>query len=236
VTDVVSTCTRTWRGAGVRRRVAAEMAADLRADLAAAAEDAIPAEQYVGSDPRAFALAWAAERGVIEPRARAASSALAALVGAREAVLDRTVEELGDRPSRSLWPTVSREALAIPPSLLLALYALGALFAYAGALAAVSGLLRWRLDPAVSGTVRSLAVWLPVGTAVAIGASVSFASMRHFSTDARVVAGDVVVATAGFAVSVIATRLRVIQRARQTQQRGTWTERSALVSRRRSEP
>lgn len=235
MTDVVSTCRSTWRRAGVRRRVAVEMAADLRADLAAAAEDAIPAEQYVGSDPRAFALAWASERGVIEPRARAASTALAALVGALPGATfalfvayglsSTAMAEILDRPIQHGFP----EALALPPSLLLALYALGALFAYGGALAAVSGLLRWRLDPAVSGTVRSLAVWLPVGTAVAIGASVSFASTRHFSTDARVVVGDVIVAAAVFAGSVIATRLRVIQRARQT-------ERSALVSGRRGEP
>jgi nucleoside phosphorylase len=76
----------------------------------------------------------------------------------------------------------------------------------------VYAVLRWRLDPAAARTVRSLASRLPVGTAVAIGLAVAFASTRSFSTDAKTVLGDVLVATAAFVLAVAAVRLRAISR------------------------
>src|SRR5258708_5507245 len=79
----------------------------------------------------------------------------------------------------------------VPALVLVGLYGVGAVFAYVGALAAVAGVLSWRLDPAASRTVRSLASMLPVGTAIAIGLAVAFASTRRFSTDLTTVLGDV---------------------------------------------
>jgi hypothetical protein len=212
VTDVLETCRGTWRRAGVRRVVAAEMAAELEADLAAAWDDGVSPEEYVGGDAQAFARAWATERGVVEPRARLASTVLAALAGAVPGAgfalfvaygLSSTgmADILGD----------GGQVLTLPLVALLVLYGLGAVFAYAGALAAVAGVLRWRLDPAASRTVRSLASMLPVGTAVAIGLAVAFSSSRSFSTDLHTVLGDVTVGTAVFAAAVAAVRLRAIR-------------------------
>jgi hypothetical protein len=68
VNEFVDECRREWKRLGVPDPVANEMAADLAADLEEAAAEGVSAEEVLGSgafDPRAFAGAWAAERGVI---------------------------------------------------------------------------------------------------------------------------------------------------------------------------
>jgi branched-subunit amino acid ABC-type transport system permease component len=91
-------CRTEWKRLGVSTSAADEMAAELTADLAEAEAEGASAEDVLGasaSDPRAFAAAWAAERGVIRPsrgrRARrllmAAAIAAFALVAVAGAVL-----------------------------------------------------------------------------------------------------------------------------------------------------
>jgi hypothetical protein len=71
VNQFVEECRREWKRLRVPDPVADEMAAELTADLdEAAAEGAWP-EEVLGSaasDPRSFAAAWAAERGVVPSR------------------------------------------------------------------------------------------------------------------------------------------------------------------------
>lgn len=67
--EFVEECRREWRRLQVPDSVADEMAADLEADLEEADADGASAEEVLGSDafdPRSFAAAWAAERGVIQ--------------------------------------------------------------------------------------------------------------------------------------------------------------------------
>ena len=67
--EFVEDCRREWRRLGVPDPVADEMAAELDADLAEAEAEGVSAEEVLGSgagDPRAFATAWAAERGVVQ--------------------------------------------------------------------------------------------------------------------------------------------------------------------------
>ena len=67
--EFVEQCRREWKRLGVRRAVADDMAAELAADLE---EGASPGD-VLGSDAgdaRAFAAAWAKERGVIPARGR----------------------------------------------------------------------------------------------------------------------------------------------------------------------
>jgi hypothetical protein len=69
VNDFVEECRSEWKRLGVPDPVANEMAADLAADLDEAEADGVSAEDVLGSgafDPRSFASAWAAERGVIQ--------------------------------------------------------------------------------------------------------------------------------------------------------------------------
>jgi hypothetical protein len=69
VNEFVEECRREWKRLGVPEPVANEMAADLTADLREAEEEGGTPEDVLGSaafDPRAFAAAWALERGVTQ--------------------------------------------------------------------------------------------------------------------------------------------------------------------------
>jgi len=70
VSEFVEECRREWKRLGVPDPLANEMAADLEADLEEAAAEGASAEEVLGSgafDPRSFAAAWAAERGLVQP-------------------------------------------------------------------------------------------------------------------------------------------------------------------------
>jgi hypothetical protein len=197
------------------------MARDLDADLAAAQEDGVSAAEYVGHDPRSFALAWAQERGVIEGRVRLALTVAAALIGAVPGVglglfvayglTSYTMTEIIG-PGRTV--TGVQRTLDLPPLVLLALYAVGGVFAYAGAIAAVAGLLHWTDDPAASLTVRLLGMLLPFGAIASIATTIAFASTRSFSTDHRTVLADVIIASVVFACAVAAIRFRAVRQQR----------------------
>jgi hypothetical protein len=67
----IEECRREWKRLCVPDRVADEMAAELAADLAEAEADGAAPDELLGSgasDPRSFAAAWAAERGVVPPQ------------------------------------------------------------------------------------------------------------------------------------------------------------------------
>ena len=67
MSDFVEECRREWRRLGVPEPVANEMAADLTADLEEAEAEGGSPEDVLGNsafDPRRFAAAWAAARGV----------------------------------------------------------------------------------------------------------------------------------------------------------------------------
>jgi hypothetical protein len=67
VNEFVDECRREWRRLGVPDPIASEMAADLSADLDEAEAEGGSPEDVLGNsafDPRRFAAAWAAARGV----------------------------------------------------------------------------------------------------------------------------------------------------------------------------
>jgi hypothetical protein len=71
VNQFVEECRREWKRLRVPDPVADEMAAELTADLDEAAAEGASPEEVLGrgaSDPRSFAAAWAAERGVVPPQ------------------------------------------------------------------------------------------------------------------------------------------------------------------------
>jgi len=221
MTDVLRTCRRTWQRLGVERQAAADLAAELEADLEAAAAEEIPSVKYVGGDARAFAAQWATARGLIRPRLRVATCTAVAVVGAIPGVSfglfaayglsSAAIGDLIGSPVR-VGETSFVETYTPPEWLILALYALAFVFAYAGAVAAVAGFLRWRMDPLGRETTRLLAVALPLGAAASVGASVLFAWSREFSTAPAVVIGDVIIAALVFAASVAAVRIAVLLR------------------------
>jgi hypothetical protein len=69
VSQFVEECRREWKRLRVPSTIADEMANDLTADLEEAEADGASAEDVLGSgasDPRAFAAAWASERGIAQ--------------------------------------------------------------------------------------------------------------------------------------------------------------------------
>jgi hypothetical protein len=106
VNEFVNECRREWKRLGVRRSTADEMATELGTDL----EEGTP-EEVLGADatdPRSFARAWAAERGVVRGHRRArlpAALAVAALIAAiAGAVL--TIEDARSEPRAVPFPRV----------------------------------------------------------------------------------------------------------------------------------
>jgi hypothetical protein len=230
MTDIVRSCRRTWRRLGVRRADVAEMTAELEADLDAAAAEGVPAPELVGHDPRAFALSWARAKGVAGPRPLLASTALAALIGALPGVAIGLLIAYGDALSnlqqiaRGYVSEDPSEAWTPPAWLALAVYVLAALVTYAGVLAAVSAVLRWRLDAAASITVGLLARTLPLIIVGAIGLTVLFAATQRFSTDPAVIIGDLLVPALALAGGVAGVRVWAIRRAN-----GTARHRTAIL-------
>lgn len=75
MSQFVEDCRREWKRLRVPDLVADEMAAELAADLDEAAAEGASPEEVLGdaaSDPRSFASAWAAERGVVPARSPSA--------------------------------------------------------------------------------------------------------------------------------------------------------------------
>jgi hypothetical protein len=84
--EFIEQCRTEWRRIGVAAGDVDELAGELAADLAAAAADGVSLEGFLGdsaADPRRFAAAWAAERGLIpapDGRASGVRSGRAALI------------------------------------------------------------------------------------------------------------------------------------------------------------
>jgi hypothetical protein len=219
-------CRRVWRRIGVSKADADDMAAELESDLDAAASEGHAPSAIVGGDAQAFATAWAKERGVVRTRLCLVTTAVAAVLGAVPGASfslfvayglssDAMAEVFGTRMIRRGGPNEYGHApVSLPTWLLLVLYALGALFAYAGAVGAVAFALQLRLDPTVRRTVKSLAAALPVATAAAVGMTVAYSSTTGFSTSLHVVIADVLVAATVFAVGVALIRYQAVRRER----------------------
>lgn len=112
---ITADCERYWRGAGIKRRVAAEMRAELEQHLVEAAADGRPLEAVVGADTAAFAVEWAAATRGDEPlptwdevfrnRSRAfrwSDLAILVLVAGTTAVVFATRGE-GDAMDTEVW-------------------------------------------------------------------------------------------------------------------------------------
>ena len=124
--EFVEDCRREWKRLGVPDPVAEEMAAELDADLEEAEAEGVSAEEVLGSaagDPRTFAIAWAAERGVIQQTppngrglARRAGVIVATSVFALIAVIGGVLVIVASPsgPARLAFPADVRPALPGP--------------------------------------------------------------------------------------------------------------------------
>jgi subtilisin family serine protease len=146
------------------------------------------------------------------------STSLAALLGALPGVAIGLLIAYGNALSnleqigRGYAPN-DPTAVCVPPEwLAFAVYVVAALVTYAGALAAVSAVLRARLDRAAGATLRLLAWTLPVVIPAAICVTVLFAATQGFSTDRTVVAGDFLVPAFTLVASVAGARMHAVRR------------------------
>ena len=122
----VKECRREWKRLRVPDSVANEMAADLAADLEEADAEGASIEDVLGSsafDPRSFAAAWAAERGVAQPspptgKPARKSIALATIVAAAIALIGTAILILTTTSAHRIAPVPSSAALPAPPQIL----------------------------------------------------------------------------------------------------------------------
>jgi hypothetical protein len=122
--DFVEQCRLEWKRLGVADSLADEMAADLATDLGEAEAEGVSADELLGSsasDPRSFAAAWAAERGIVpvpasgggarrRPRFLVAFTAVAAIALIVSVLLLAT-----GRPKVSLVQSRTGPRLHVPP-------------------------------------------------------------------------------------------------------------------------
>ncbi|MDX6437718.1 MAG: hypothetical protein QOF45_301 [Gaiellaceae bacterium] len=212
--DAVETCRKTWKRLGVAREVREEMSADLEAELVAAAQDGVSPADFVSGDAAAFATEWALGRGVARTRPRVIGSAIAAVAGAIPGTGFALFVAYGlsSDAFAEMFPRLTAYLGSSGAWALLVLYAVGAAFAYAGAVAGVGAYLRWREDTVVAPTLQLLIVALPFGTAAAIGSAIALAWTQEFSTGGVVVISEVVVGGAIFAAAVGLGRAAAVSR------------------------
>jgi hypothetical protein len=193
------------------------MASELESDLEAACEAGEPASVVVGPDVRAFARDWATERDVVRPRPRlglvAAAAVIGAIPGAGFALF--IAYGISQGPMAEIlrgYQSLDGEAtLELPVWLALGLYVLGAAFACAGGLGGVAAALLFVEDPAARPTIRALAIGLPAGTALAVGAAVAVAAQTRLTTGMNVGVAEAIVAAGVFAIAAAAIRWRVVR-------------------------
>ena len=65
IDTVAADCERYWRAAGIKRRIAAEMRAELEQHLTEASTDGRTPESVVGTDTATFAIEWAEDDHVL---------------------------------------------------------------------------------------------------------------------------------------------------------------------------
>ena len=206
---------------GVRRADARDMAAELEADLAAAAAEGVPARELVGHDPRGFALSWAREKGVAGPRlwlgsddGRGARRGLPRSRGrALRGLRRRDLEHAADRDGIH-DESIQRMPGMRPRWLILALYVIAAIFTYAGALAAVSAVpaLATRSGGWHHGASARLGACRR-SSRCTVGLTIGFSASQGFSTDRAAVIGDLLIPTAALALSVAGVRICAVRRA-----------------------
>lgn len=124
MSDFVEQCRDEWRRLGVPAPLAEEMATDLASDLREAEADGVSAEELLGKstfDPRAFASAWAIERGLIPgppsqpPHSRPPLLVAFTAIAATALVIAAGLLVTGE-PQLTVSSSDKARSLALPPS------------------------------------------------------------------------------------------------------------------------
>ncbi|MGI5164745.1 hypothetical protein ACQEU3_10360 [Spirillospora sp. CA-253888] len=207
---IIRRCRRTWRRIGVPHAVAADMAAELAADLEAAERDGRDPQSYVGGDPAGFARAWASERGVVPTRPLLGRVAVVAMLGGLPGGFTGLFAAYGLGSQEWSSAVGHPESLEIPAWAILACYLLSGVFAWAGMLGGASAVLRFHGDVARSATVRRLAYVLPVAGLAAALLTIGAAAALEFPLGPRYILAECLGPVVLMTASVAAVRWSVV--------------------------
>lgn len=202
IADALQVLDREWRRLQLSRTDRRELAADVAADLEAAAADGVGPAQLLGTDPTGFAREAAGSQGYIpQPSAygRTLVGGFAGLVVTAvvaylvSELLYATVVQWVDLPFQ--WGGVGGAIL------FLGVVALAELF---GTLAGVRLALRGRW--AARATVTRAGLTLPVIVGAAGGIATVYAQYRDVATDSQTVTTEIAIVTLGWVVALAAAR------------------------------
>jgi hypothetical protein len=115
VNEFVEKCRREWRRLRVPAAVADEMAAELDADLDEADAEGVAPEEVVGDDARAFAVAWAAERGFVAKRSLLRRARVPAAIAASAIIGSLVTVLVVPEHERVVQKPVNGIVLPLPP-------------------------------------------------------------------------------------------------------------------------
>ena len=197
--DIRREANRLWRRAGVRSRDRHDLLAELEAEVSGARLDGHSVTTVLGDDRSHTLARWADERELAGRAMRLGVVLPAALVGilsGLSVVLGAVIAGFTDRPTIDPGPFV------------LPLYASAGLLGYLCALVFVRFALRH--DPRASRTVRWLAMLLPGGAVLSIGAGVAVAWAMNFETSKPVFSVVVVLVLVVLATTVCLARHRAV--------------------------
>ncbi|MGI5185138.1 hypothetical protein ACQEVZ_53695 [Dactylosporangium sp. CA-152071] len=205
IDDAIATADRTWRAQGVSGADRTSLAADLRADLAAAAEDGIGPAELLGPDVPGFARRLADEAGVRRvPREYLRflrTSIAGALLGGAAGfalitmVVHPLLVALFDLPRSVKVPILLAAGI---------FYGAAVAFAVTGSVAAVR--IRLRHLPYTGNTANAMAVLIPAAALVAAPLTVGFARLTGYSTSPWVVLTECALVVAAHIGAVLLAR------------------------------
>lgn len=201
IADAVQALDREWRRMRLSRTDRDELAAEVFADLEAAAVDGVGPAHLLGPDPAGFAREAADSRGFV-PKPGAYGRTL---VGGVAGLLVIAVIAY---PVTQLLYAALTAAVDLPFRWGFAGAFLGvgtiAVVALLGTLAGVSAALRGRW--AARTTVTRAGLLLPLTVGAAGGVATAYAQHRNVSTDDQTVLTEIVIVVAGWVVALIAAR------------------------------
>ncbi|MCO8277235.1 hypothetical protein M1L60_42335 [Actinoplanes sp. TRM 88003] len=204
VDDLLATADREWRALGVQRDDRAALAADLRADLEAAAGDGLDPAQLLGASPREFALRVAEEAGVGRTPPRYGQVLGVATVGALLALVVGFLGVIG-------LHQILVAAFDLPPGLRVPVWlAAGVFYGGVAAVAVTGAVLAVRFGlrdaPRIRHTAARMALLLPPAVAASIAAAVALGWSFDFPLTPLIMGAEAAIVLGGFLAATTLAR------------------------------
>lgn len=195
--DILRRANLAWWRAGVTRGARRELTDDLRDELRAATADGVPLDQVVGENGSEMFRDWASERGLTGRAHRLVIVTPLALVAVLSGLAVPLILVYSGFHPESGGPMFDAST-----AVTFALYASAGVLALLCSLVSVGLTLRWIGDPHAAASVTWLAILLPAGGALSVGAGVGAAWLSDFRPTSAVAATVTVTAVAVLILTV----------------------------------